>query len=235
MRAIFEEKTNLNIDQIILISDERAHHLNVVRAKINEQILLLDGAGTKALGVIQNISKKEIQIKVIKVEEHQFSAKKYLFLGVPKKDAFEDIVKIATECGISDIVPLSTKYSQYEYEENERINKIIENAMIQSNNLFKPKIHQQQKLNDFLVGHELSLSRTFLFTSFGENKLAKEKCKLEAWGVFIGPEAGFDTEEESSILSSKYAPIGIHLPIPIMRAPTAVAVSVGYILGNYEI
>lgn len=233
MRAIFENQNELEQGKTLIIGDERAHHLNVVRTKITDEVLVLNGKGSRAIAKVILISKKEVQLEIKEI--HFVEAKNHgvLFLAVPKKDAFEDILKIATECGFSEIFPLTTKYSQYVYEENDRTNKIIESAMVQSNNLYRPQIHSQMSLQEFLEKSELSLSHTFLFTSFGLDQLPNkdEISKITNWGVFIGPEAGFSEDEEKEILNSRFVPMGIHLPLPIMRAPTAVAVSAGYIAG----
>lgn len=233
MRAIFEDQNKLEKGLTLSLTDERAHHLNVVRAKINDNVLVLDGRGHKAIAKLTALSKKEAQLEIVELSFTEQTIGAVLFLAVPKKEAFEDILKIATECGFTEIFPLTTKYSQYTYEENDRNNKIIESAMVQSNNLYRPKIHAQMPLTDLFKKMDLKLSRSFLFTSFGENQLVDKTivAPLTNWGVFIGPEAGFSEEEEKEILSSPFAPLGIHLPMPILRAPTAVAVSAGYVMG----
>lgn len=233
MRAVFENQIKLEQGKVLSISDERAHHLNVVRVRVNDRVLVLDGQGHKATAKVISVTKKEIQLEVVEISFSAPTNGAILFLAVPKKEAFEDILKIATECGFTEIFPLTTKYSQYVYEENDRNNKIIESAMVQSNNLYRPKIHAQMSLNDLFKKTDLKLSRSFLFTSFGENQLVDKAIlpPLTNWAVFIGPEAGFSEDEEKEILSSPFAPQGIHLPMPIMRAPTAVAVSAGYVMG----
>ncbi len=49
--------------------------------------------------------------------------------------------------------------------------------------------------------------------------------------ILIGPEGGFSEAEEAKIMAYKKAKI-VHLPTPIMRAPTAVATSIGYLLSE---
>ncbi len=233
MRAIFEREKKLEVGSCLVISDERAHHLNVVRTKTDDMILVLDGVGRKAFTKVVSITKKEIHLHIDEIQEEHKTSKAALFVSVPKKDAFEDILKNATECGFTDIYPLTTNFSQYIFENNERVNKIIESAMIQSNNLFRPLIHDQKELKDFLKDPDIKFTSTFLFTSFEQKPFSaiKRELNLNSWGVFIGPEAGFSNEEEGLIISSKFEPIVVHLPTPILRAPTAVAVSVGYVIG----
>lgn len=233
MRAIFESQKKLEIGAVLHVVDERVHHLNVVRAKLADEILILDGNGSAARSSIKLISKKEVHLEIFDISVQAQKMERALFLAVPKKDAFEDILKIAVECGFTDLFPLTTKYSQYIFEESDRINKIVESAMVQSNNFFKPKIHNQISLSEFLSKTEINFGKTFLFTSFGSTPLPNKNdfINLAKWGIFIGPEAGFTEDEEREILTSPQRPVPVHLPVPIMRAPTAVAVSVGYVLG----
>lgn len=233
MRAIFEKELPLFKNQTLLVKDDRAHHLNVARAKLGDQILVLDGRGKKAHGIIKSVSKKEVIIEINEVEEKNLDREIILFISVPKKDAFEEILKNAIECGVTQIYPLTTKFSQYVVEPSERLQKIIESALVQSNNLFSPLVHPQKSLNEVLK-MPLELESTLLFTSFDRAKNSKNInliLNVKTWGIFIGPEAGFSSDEEQFIIDSALKAQAIHLPCPILRAPTAVAVSVGYILG----
>lgn len=234
MRAIFERNKKFNIGDQFTISDDRAHHLNVVRTRAGEEIRIFDGHGCAYEAKVQSITKKEVTLEILSRKEKIQQQQLVLFIGVPKKDAFEDILKIAVESGFSDIVPLTTTYSQFEYMESERFNKIIESALVQSNNYFWPKISPQLKLQN-LNTIDLLLDTSILFSSFSEGK--NDDVNKQIWhrtGVFIGPEAGFTPSEEEQILASKFKTLRKHLPCPILRAPTAVAVSAGYIYSQMQ-
>jgi 16S rRNA (uracil1498-N3)-methyltransferase len=228
MRAVLIE-TDLCKDLVLELNEEQAHHLAVVRVRVGDQVLILNGKGGKALAQITSLSKKTGQVQIQSVSadtrKHQIS----VVLGVPKKDAFEDIVKIAVELGVAEIHPLSTQFSQYEVESNDRLNRLIESALIQSNNLFWPEIYKQTNLDDFL---ENFVGELVYFSSRpSEIKYKIENFSDKKVAVLIGPEGGFSEEEEAKIVAYKNVNI-VHLPTPIMRAPTAVATSIGYLLSG---
>lgn len=234
MRAIFERNKKINIGDQFVFSDDRAHHLNVVRTRVGDEIRIFDGHGCAYEAKVQAITKKEVSLEILSLEEKKQQQQLVLFIGVPKKDAFEDILKIAVEAGFTAIIPLTTSYSQFEYVESDRLNKIIESALVQSNNFFWPKIYSQLKLQD-LNTLDLELDTTILFSSFAEGK--NDEVNKQIWhrtGIFIGPEAGFSPAEEEQILASKFKTLRKHLPCPILRAPTAVAVSAGYIYSQMQ-
>jgi 16S rRNA (uracil1498-N3)-methyltransferase len=224
MRAVFL-KEDLDVNQIKSIIGDSAHHLNVVRSKENDEIILLNGNGKKGFAKIVSISKKEIIVNIERIEIAENNNKIELVFSTPKKDAFEDIIKFCVELGVNKIQPLSSKFSQFDFVANERIDRLIESAMIQSNNLFWPEILPQIPLDKFLEVNELM----FIYFSSRpvKNNLAlnsSEKVK-----ILIGPEGGFSPDESEKILLHKNVNL-IHFNTPILRAPTAVATSIGYLL-----
>jgi 16S rRNA (uracil1498-N3)-methyltransferase len=212
-------------DEILVVTGDPLHHLSVTRIRPNEEILILNGKGKKLFGKILSIGKKTAEIKILSsefsIEGHHIG----LAIGLPKKEAFEDILKMATELGVRNIYPLKTDFSQFEYVENERFQRILESALIQSNNAYFPVIHSQMSLSDFLATQKKPL---VFFNSQPKvlrkiPKLADEKI------ILIGPEGGFSGKEIEKIRAYEIN-LEIHLPTPILRAPTAVATSVGYLL-----
>lgn len=227
MRAIFHPFDTLKKDSTILVTGDQAHHLSVVRVRLNEKILLLNGAGQRVQAEVTVLAKNSLELKIIEAEIVSPQHDLCLAIALPKKDAFEDILKISVELGINEIYPLSSEYSQYEYAKSERIDRIMESALIQSNNAFLPKIHPQNDLERFLQTHqsEIVFFNSRLSAGPLQNKNSSKKT------ILIGPEGGFSPSEVSQILN--YSQVcEIHLPTPILRAPTAVASSVGYLLAQ---
>lgn len=228
MRAVFcESDSNFTKGHEVIISGDRAHHLQVVRVKLNEDILVLNGKGALFYATITAITKKEFVLKINKVENCQLKHELSLAVSVPKKDAFEDILRISVELGINEIYPLSSEFSQYEFSASDRIARLLESALVQSNNAFLPKIHPQTKLASFLAEN---VNPLVYFSSISSQHEKSHEFTNRKLTILIGPEGGFSTPEEIEIANSSKIKI-IHLPTPILRAPTAVATSVGYLLG----
>ncbi len=227
MRAIFYPFDNHVAGDLVQVTGDSVHHLTVARVRENEKILLLNGKGQRLLGVIQSLSKKNVDIKITDSENLLPTHNLSLAIAMPKKDAFEDILKMAVELGIREIFPLTSEYSQHEYEPSERVQRILESALVQSNNPFFPEIHPEMALSDFLNSHKETIA--FFNSKKPESSKAPETSAKKT--ILIGPEGGFSPAEIASI--SKYSKIlEIHLSTPILRAPTAVASSVGYLLSS---
>jgi 16S rRNA (uracil1498-N3)-methyltransferase len=226
MRAIFYPFIKSESVEQIRISGESAKHLLVIRIKHNEEVLVLNGNGVKVFARVKEIGKNQIDLQVVKTEEVKPGHEISLAIANPKKEAFEDILKMAVELGVQNIYPLSSKFSQYDFESSERVVRILESALIQSNNAFLPKIHPQVKLEIFLKNQE-TLEPLYFFNSQPSD--SKWEKRDGAKTILIGPEGGFSAEEVIQILEKKNV-FSIHMPTPIQRAPTAVASSIGYLL-----
>ncbi len=225
MRALFHP-FDFNDQKELVINDEGVHHLNVVRARTNDPLLLLNGRGGKLQTVIKSIEKKQVIVEVKNFEQCEKQNDFVLAIALPKKDAFEDILKMAVELGVQTIVPLSSQYSQYDYIESERTARLVESALVQSNNPWFPEIKAQKKLAEFL--HDNSLPLAF-FNSLPSTQNKNELPIVFPIVILIGPEGGFSDEEIHLIKSQKNV-MEVHLPTPILRAPTAVCASIGYFL-----
>jgi 16S rRNA (uracil1498-N3)-methyltransferase len=225
MRALFYPFQNAHIGETILIEGDSAHHLNVVRAKVGDELLLLNGKGNRMISKIQTMDKKNVGILVEEVTSDERKTKITLALANPKKDAFEDILKIAVELGVDVIQPLSSQFSQYDYVESERTGRLLESALIQSNNSFLPTINAQQPLKNYLQ----TLSSPLYFFNSRPVTSSKDNSVPDSFHLLIGPEGGFSLEEIQFISDYKDS-VQVHLPTPILRAPTAVSAAIGFIL-----
>ncbi len=225
MRAIYYPFVKSELAKNIIVLGESAKHLQVVRIRPNDEVLVLNGNGLKAHTIVGAIFKTQVELLVQKIEEELPKHSISLAIANPKKDAFEDILKMAVELGIKEIFPLRSEFSQYDYEASERFLRILESALVQSNNAFLTKIHPQRRLEDFLESNQSPL---YFFNSRPSDSTPIGK-KNEEKVILIGPEGGF-SNRETEIILSKPNVFSIHMPTPIQRAPTAVASSIGYLL-----
>ena len=68
MRALYlKELKDNRASNTITISGDQAHHLNkVVRVKVGEKVLLLDGEGLVVEADIESLDKKDVKLKILK-------------------------------------------------------------------------------------------------------------------------------------------------------------------------
>jgi len=228
MRSIFlKPNEEFSEGEVFVLADERSRHLiKSVRIKENEKILLFDGRGNRYTGVIDSIEKKTINIKIISKAKTEKSGFLDLFIGLVKKDALEDIIRMSVELGLSKLFPLETQYSQRYGIDGDRLERIQESAIIQSNNPYKVQLKDISSLRN-LKSEMDSYDHIFYFSSIGST-IEKPIRAAKKVGIIIGPEGGFSQDEEVFLRELQNISI-VHLSVPIMRAPTALCVATGYL------
>ena len=192
---------------------EQFHHLTrVIRLRQNEQLRAFNGVGLVLDLKVQQINSREIIFDVQKEFHYEYKHRICLALSLVKKDAFELALRMSVECGVHEIFPLITQYSEKDFEWKTRHFQIIENAMEQSNHYSYPKLHPALKLNSLLV-----LDRFFVYMDRGGE--GKVSPLGESPVLIVGPEGGW-SDEEAKLLQERAFCLG--LDFPILRTPTAV-------------
>lgn len=218
---------NLEVQENYCLRDEGFHHLvHVVRIKINEPLLLLDGQGLCVETVVETISKKELKLRLVKQFKMPRSYTFDLVLGLPKKEAFELCIKEVTELGFRRVYLVRTDYSQIKVPELERIEKLLVSALEQSNAPYLPEISE-------------SVLEDIPWNNYAEVLLLDSQTKaspppfltepLASRLLVVGPEGGFSPSELQYFHAKSTLKV-INLPTPILRTPTAVATGAGVMM-----
>ncbi len=231
MRAIYQE----NIQNISYIEGEEAHHLaNVVRIKKGEEILILNGKGHKATAKVSKIEKDRIYIEIFDSILMDHKDRIHLAIGMPKKDAFEEVIRNATEIGISKIYYFKSQFSQQDFVFNERIKRVLVSSLIQSNNPYFPDFEKLEDLNN-LISIFGQYSQVCYFCSHSKIPPKSELNLSERDKILliIGPEGGFSSPEEDQLINNSLVNT-IHLPSYILRAQNAVVASAAWVMGKLE-
>ena len=96
---------------LIALSPEESHHLaRVLRVEAGQELTLFDGQGTRAEGIVDAVTKKEVTVRITSRETVPPPAVEItLIQAVCKPDRFELILQKATELGIRRIQPVITQ------------------------------------------------------------------------------------------------------------------------------
>lgn len=238
MRAIFvdkDEKYYPHGERVLIdIKDnkEQFHHLtNVVRVKIDEHIMLLNGKGLVASARIVEISKKYLSMVVTQSEHHAQFASLDLVVGIIKREGLEDLVRMSVELGVHKLKLVWMDYSQRFYDMRvDRLQKIMIQALLQSNNPWLPEIEVFNKIDEL----DFSLYDNILCFHPVKQKnsppLSQVKGKDKDM-LLLGPEGGLSDREVVALETLNEKIFFVHLPTPILRAETALPTICGYYLG----
>lgn len=208
---------NITIESDTLVNQIR----NVLRMETGAIIQLFNGQGTEALGLIESIDKKKVEVRVDDVFDSKEMPENLttLYCAVLKKENFELVVQKATEIGVAEIVPVISERTIKLGLNMERLQKIVVEACEQSGRGFLPKLYEPvnfEKALEMAQGNDVNF-----YFNFSKTKMVGKK-PVGRMGIFVGPEGGW-TEGETEIAKKAGCKI-VSLGDNVLRAETAAIV-----------
>lgn len=156
-----------------------------------------------------------------------------LFIAMPKRDYFENIITKSTELGVGKIIPFKSKFTVNHDFKRERVEQIILTACKQCERSILPKVKDIVSFENMLK--LLTEYDMVIFANEHEDKTFDFKGLKDARkiAIIIGAEAGFSEDEAQRIKESGAK--SISLGSRILRCDTAATVLmaiVGILSGN---
>ncbi|MBA4166188.1 MAG: 16S rRNA (uracil(1498)-N(3))-methyltransferase [Chitinophagaceae bacterium] len=211
----------LSDDEIILDEESSRHIVQVLRMKSGEKILLTDGRGNAIDGEIGNANKKHCTVNKIAVS---FAPRRSpaLTIGISltkNTSRFEWFLEKATELGTAVIIPMICDRTEKQHARYERLASICRSAMLQSNQVWMPEMHQPSAFKD-VVKNAVQQQKLFGHIA-GETKSLSETINIskDSHIVLIGPEGDFSEEEVVLAKASGFE--GVSFGKTILRVETA--------------
>lgn len=235
MAKFFITQEQVNDNNIEIIGKDVNHIRNVLRKKVNDEIIICNTTNEKDyLCSINNLSKESVTCKIITELEKQVESnvKVSIFQGLPKFDKMELVIQKSVELGAYEIIPVEMKRCIVKLQEKDKLKKIqrwqkiSEVACKQCGRNLIPKINPIIKTKNicdlikeydlFLVAYENEQEKTIKQAL----KELKEEYGLQdvKIGVLIGPEGGIAPEEVDSL--QNYGAITVSLGKRILRTET---------------
>lgn len=144
-------------------------------------------------------------------------------VGLPKREAWELVLRQATELGAQAIVPLKTAFAQVGKINPARVHAIVQEAAEQCERLTLPDVPTPQPLPAWLAAQTASNTAPVLWLD------ARGTAGVWPTGVstvLVGPEGGFSPEEEA-LLAAHPLVQRVTLATPVLRVETAVVAALG--------
>ena len=241
----FFVKSNQISDNRVIIDNEDVNHIkNVLRKKIDDEILICDyQEKINYKCKIKEFLKKEIVCEILsKIEsESESNVKIDIFQGLPKSDKMELIIQKGTELGVNSFIPVAFKRSVVKINDKDaskkiqRWEKIAEVAAKQSGRDIIPLVKNIENVKNIC---KLFENYDIVLVAYeNENKnslkdiLKNVKNKNINIAVVIGPEGGIDESEIE--LFEKYGAKIVTLGKRILRTETVCLAMTAII--NYEL
>ena len=211
----------------IELDAQASHHLaRVLRAKISDTVTIFNGRGGEFVSVIENISKKSVQLRIgeFNSREAESSLNLYLAQGIARGEKMDYIIQKAVELGVKKIMPLMTERGSVKLNDERREKRaqhwqsIIISACEQSGRNRIPELLPVQSLVDWLPN--VKAAQGFVLAPLSSNKLSSFDLPTEGDVVLlIGPEGGLSPREIELAQQLNFS--ALNLGPRILRTETA--------------
>lgn len=222
-------RNEIGLDRGLVLNSDEYHYLHrVLRMRVRELITIIDGKGNLWHAEVEKNKKIRLTTSFDNPLQKELRVKPLICLAVaiPKK-GFDDILQMSCEMGIDVIQPLISQRSVVKDNNNDKIirwQKIICEAVEQSERLWSPDLRQSTKMNNWLNG-----CRADKYIAFATTRIKGLKdCVVwvneipsnvdQVWFA-IGPEGGWNEEEE--LLAFDLGLEAVHMGETILRTSTA--------------
>lgn len=211
----------------IRLDANASHHLaRVLRAKVDDNLILFNGDGNDYAATIIKIDKKGIDVVIQRgsASHMESSTEVILAQGIARGDKMDFIVQKAVELGVKKIFPLITDRCNVKLEgkrEERRLQHwqaIIISACEQSGRSIIPEIFAPLTLSSWLMQKQADLC--FVLSPHVKNKLPRENGQAHSSiALLIGPEGGLSENETEQAVKTHFLPL--NLGPRVLRTETA--------------
>ena len=204
----YEPSLNIGVNQFTLSPETSKHCVQVLRMQEGTKIDITNGMGAVFNATIQTAHKAN---SVVTIQQHQSVAasQQKITLGISLlKNAvrLEWLFEKATEMGIHQIVPIICERTIHERFKMDRMQNILQSAMIQSQQAWLPLLCEPIEFDAFIHKYKAPIN-LIAHCELGDKKNIKDIIASDAVNLLIGPEGDFSPSEIETAISNNYTPI----------------------------
>jgi 16S rRNA (uracil1498-N3)-methyltransferase len=206
--------------------EEAMHALRVLRMKIGDEMVLMDGQGNyyRAEVTLAHTKHCLYEIKEQMPQQRQWQGHIHLAIAPTKMmERIEWMTEKAVEVGVDEISFLNCQFSERRLVKIPRLEKIMISAVKQSHKAWATQLNEIVNFDTFIKqpreGHKYiahcyeEVPRTYLFDELQKTSATDDTT------VLIGPEGDFSIDEVRQAVAEGY--ISVHLGKSRLRTETA--------------
>lgn len=231
MQQYFAKNKDLELE------DNDYHHIkNVMRMKKGDLIKIVYNNTVnicKLTDVKKEVKYGVISKKVKQDDEHVID----VAFSLIKEQKLNYLLQKTTEVGVSTLIPINTKRCVVKLDKKKeeskliRWKKILKEASEQSSRVNVPDLLEVKNINELAkLDYDLKILCSLNKNSKNIKKVLEKNNKCAKILLVIGPEGGFEDEEENHLIDNGFIPVS--LGETILRAETAPVVALSMI--KYE-
>ena len=231
--ALFHPE-RVNQGETVHLDPEESRHVRALRLRSGDQMQLLDGAGNRAFGRLQEEGRGSFLVRVERTVLEEEDPGAYIGLGIgllSDKGRMEWLIEKSVELGVRGLYPLQSQRAEGFFRED-RARRVAIAALKQSQRTWLPEISgplDWEEIAGVLQGYD-----AVMLCHEGEDVEEDVMTRLdqikenERIFLLIGPEGGF-SEEEVKRGRDQYNATIVSLGSTRLRAETAAIVALAAI------
>jgi 16S rRNA (uracil1498-N3)-methyltransferase len=209
------DSSSLGEEGAVLTGDEFHHLAHVVRAKVGQELTLLDGSGGVFSARVRSIGTDEAHLEILEASRVERPPAIDLALPALKASRLDLAVEKCTEVGFAKLIIFSSRRSIWKGGEREaarkgeRLERKIMAACKQSGQPFFPRIDGFTDLGG-LLERIPGYGRAYLADPGGVRleEMKRPSADGDALAI-VGPEGGFTGGERAELIASGALPVSL--------------------------
>ena len=216
---------------IYTLPEEASHHVaQVMRMRVDEQLILFNGQGGQFNAEITFVDKRRVDVKVGQhiLGDRESNCDITLVQGITRGQKMDYILQKAVELGVKRIVPVMTEHGTVQLDNHraekrhQHWQKIIISACEQSGRNTLPVLIDVQNFESWIVQDKNEMK--LIFHPETNHRLSEMESTISQLTLLIGPEGGFSQHEYE--LAQENGCQAISLGPRILRTETAAVAAI---------
>ena len=203
---------NIAANTLYLDEEESKHCARVLRKKIDDQIIVLDGDGGSYRCEITALHQKKVEFRIIekKIINQATYAIHLIIAPTKNADRMEWFLEKSIEVGVHQISFVRCQNSERNHINMSRIKKKVISAIKQCQNPYLPVLNDIISLKDYLSSADQDSEKYICHASSGKgNFILNTANKHTSYQVLVGPEGDFTKEELIMVQEKGFVPISL--------------------------
>lgn len=222
--------------EVVLRGGEARHAAVVLRLREGDRVVVFDGAGTERVVQLTAVAPDEVVGRILEARAGTTPAVRLILIqGVPKGSKMDDVIRMGTELGVGEFIPLLTRRAVSQARGRvDRWRRIAAAAAKQSRRADVPAVREPQTMSGTLAQLPPGV---LLFVLWEGEQARLIGSALRARPIsgpvalLVGPEGGLEAEEVA--LAEARGGIPVTLGPLVLRTETAGLAALAMVL--YEV
>ena len=192
---------------------EALHAIRALRTSVGDELLVTDGRGTLYETVVTAVDRRHCLLSITREEAwHKYWLAHWSIAVAPTRniDRIEWMIEKMVEVGVDEIILLRTKHSERKHVHTERLERIVQSAMKQSQKALLPTLRTDVSAAELFAEARQSVRLiAHCREGISPDRVTIDRAFIPQQDVLIaiGPEGDFTTEEIEEALRTGFVPI----------------------------